>query len=123
MPTLRSLVTTALLGLCLAATAVHAADAPSRESIQQSLDHISERKLADADQKALQEVLQGTLTQIANDENNQQQRVDLKQQLLDAPKDTIANQRELARLKATKVVPVEQRYASQSVTQLEQLLT
>ena len=123
MPTLRSLVTTALLGLCLAVTAVHAADAPSRESIQQNLDHISERKLADADQKALQEVLQGTLAQIANDENNQQQLADLKQQLLNAPKDTIANQRELAHIKATKVVPVEQRYASQSVTQLEQLLT
>ncbi|WP_311968669.1 mechanosensitive channel MscK [Pseudomonas baltica] len=123
MPSLRSLLTTALLGLCLTISAVHAADAPSRDSVQQSLDRIGDRKLADADQKALQEILQGTLTYLTNDEDNQRQLVDLKQQLLDAPKDTIANQRELARIKATKVVPVEQRYANQSVTQLEQLLT
>lgn len=123
MPTLRSLVTTALLGLCLAFTAVHAADAPSRDSVQQNLDRIAERKLADADQKALQQVLQGTLAFIDSDAGNQRQLVELKQQLAEAPRDTIANQRELARLKAAKVVPVEQRYAAQSVAQLEQLLT
>jgi potassium efflux system protein len=123
MPSLRSLVVTALLGLCLTISAVHAADAPSRDAVQQSLDRIADRKLADADQKALQEILRGTLAFLTNDDDNQRQLVDLKQQLLDAPKDTLANQRELARIKAAKVVPVEQRYANQSVTQLEQLLT
>ena len=123
MPTLRSLISTALLGLCLALPVAHAAEAPSRESVQQSLDRIADRKLPDADQKALQEVLQGTLTFINNDEDNQRDLADLKQQLIEAPKDTIANQRELARLKVTKLVPVEQRYANQSVAQLEQLLT
>ncbi|MFP3548704.1 hypothetical protein SB748_35535, partial [Rhizobium sp. SIMBA_035] len=61
--------------------------------------------------------------QLANKQNYEQRLSDLKQQLSNAPRQTSENQRELARLKASKVVPVIQRYGSLPVSQLEQLLT
>lgn len=59
---------------------------------------------------------------MANQQDYEQRLPELKQQLASAPRQTLENQRELERLKASKVVPVTQRYAALSVTQLEQLL-
>jgi len=123
MPTLRTFLAIALLGLCFSVGAAQAAEPPSAEAVQQSLDKIADRKLPEADQKALQTILQNTLTQLGNKQDYEQRLNDLKQQLVNAPRQTTENQRELARLKATKVVPVAQRYASAPVSQLEQLLT
>ncbi|MEW7856228.1 potassium efflux system protein [Pseudomonas sp. NFPP07] len=123
MPTLRTLFAIALLGLSLSVGPLQAAEPPSAESVQQSLDKIAERKLPEADQKALQAVLQQTLTLLSNKQDYEQRLNDLKQQLSNAPRQTSENQRELTRLKATKVVPVAQRYANLPVSQLEQLLT
>ncbi|MCU7648749.1 mechanosensitive channel MscK [Pseudomonas piscis] len=122
MPTLRKIFAIALLGLSLSVGAAQGGDPPSAEAVQQSLDKIAERKLSEVDQKALQTVLQNTLNQLANLQDYEQRLPELKQQLANAPRQTLENQRELARLKASKVVPVAQRYASQSVAQLEQLL-
>ncbi|PPA03133.1 hypothetical protein C4E44_15790, partial [Pseudomonas sp. MWU12-2312b] len=74
-------------------------------------------------QKALQSVLQNTLTRINNRRDYGQKLSDLKQQLATAPKQTIENQRELARLKASSVVPVAQRFTKESIQQLEQMLS
>jgi len=124
MSTLRTFIATALLGLSLSVGALHAAEQPpSAESVQQSLDKIAARKLPEADQKALQVVLQTTLTHLANKQDNEQRLTNLKQQLGNAPRLTADNQRELTRLKATKVVPVAQRYPNLPVSQLEQMLT
>ena len=123
MPILRKFFAVALLGLSLSVGAVQGGDPPSAEAVQQSLDKIAERKLPEADQKALQTLLQNTLNQLANKQNYEQRLSDLKQQLSNAPRQTSENQRELARLKASKVVPVIQRYGSLPVSQLEQLLT
>lgn len=122
MPTLRKIFAIALLGLSLSVGAAQGGDPPSAEAVQQSLDKIAERKLSEADQKALQTILQNTLNQLANQQDYEQRLPELKQQLASAPRQTLENQRELERLKASKVVPVTQRYASQSVAQLEQLL-
>ncbi|UFH49717.1 mechanosensitive channel MscK [Pseudomonas sp. KNUC1026] len=112
----------ALLGLCLLSPIALAADPPSAESVQQSLDHIADRKLSDPDQKALEQVLEQTLTFLGSADTDTKQLAQTKRQIADAPRQNNDNQRELERLKATKVVSVTQRYANQSVPQLEQLL-
>ena len=122
MPTLRTFLATALLGLTLCVGSVYAADPPNADAIQQTLDKLPDRKLPDADMKALQAILQQTLTYLGNKQDYEQRLADLKRQLQDAPRLTSENQRELTRLKATKVVPVAQRYATLPVPQLEQLL-
>ena len=125
MSTLRNLFTSALLGLCLSSVPAHAADTPplSSEAVQHSLDKIADRKLSADDQKALQQVLEQTLTFLSSQKDNQQKLEDLKKQLTDAPRQTTENQRELTKLKASKVIPVAQRYANLDVPQLEQVLS
>ncbi|NWB86630.1 mechanosensitive channel MscK [Pseudomonas gingeri] len=123
MSSLRTFLAMALLGLSLSVGALQAAEPPTSASVQQSLERIADRKLADADQKALQAVLQQTLTWLSNQDDYEKRLAATKQQVADAPRQTVENQRELARLKVTKVIPVAQRYANQSVSQLEQLLT
>ena len=120
---LRTLACAALIGLCLSFTSAFAAEPPTTASVQQSLDKIAERKLPEADQKALQQVLEQTLSFLASKDDYDKRLVALKQQLADAPKQTTESQRELARLLATKPVPVAQRYAAMTVPQLEQLLS
>jgi potassium efflux system protein len=122
MSILRTFLATALLGLSLSIGALQAAEPPSSSAVQQSLDKIGDRKLPDADQKLLQAVLEQTLAFLASRDDYDNRLGALKQQLSDAPRQTGENQRELARLKASRVIPVAQRYASQTVPQLEQLL-
>ena len=122
MPTLRTFFATVLLGLSLSVGMLHAAEPPTAEAVQQSLDKIADRKLPDADQKALQAVLEQTLSLLATKADYEQRLSEVKQQLSNAPQQTAENQRELARLKASKAVPVEQRYSGLSVPQLEQML-
>ncbi|MFJ3108053.1 mechanosensitive channel MscK [Pseudomonas putida] len=121
---LRAYLRTALLGLCLSLPfAAYTAEAPTTASIQNSLDKIAERKLPEADQKALQQVLEQTLSLLASKEDNEKKLAALKQQLTSAPKETSDNQKELARLKESKALPVAQRYATLTVPQLEQMLS
>ncbi|UVL29826.1 mechanosensitive channel MscK [Pseudomonas donghuensis] len=119
---LRTLLSAALIGLCLSFSPVWAAEPPTTAAIQQSLDKITERKLPEAEQKALQQVLEKTLAFLGNKEDSEKKLTALKHQLNDAPRQTSENQRELAKLKDSKVIPVTQRYAASSVPQLEQLL-
>ena len=115
---------TALLGLCLSLSfAAAAAEAPTTASVQNSLDKIADRKLPEADQKALQQVLEQTLNLLASKEDSERKLAALKQQLANAPKETSDSQKELARLKQSPAQPVAQRYASLSVPQLEQMLS
>ncbi len=107
----------------MAITSTQAADLPPRETLQQSLDKIADRKLPEAEQKALQQTLEQTLAFMDSTQANQKKLADLKQQLSDAPRQTTENQRELSKLKGTRVVPVAQRYANQTVPQLEQIFS
>ncbi|HEK0909666.1 TPA: mechanosensitive channel MscK [Pseudomonas putida] len=121
---LRVYARAALLGLCLSLSfAAVAAEVPAAPGIQNSLDKIAERKLPEPEQKALQQVLEQTLTLIASKEDSEKKLADLKQQLAGAPQETRDSQRELAKLKDSKVTPVAQRYASLNVPQLEQMLS
>ncbi|MCT8163693.1 MULTISPECIES: mechanosensitive channel MscK [unclassified Pseudomonas] len=121
---LRASLRAALFGLCLSFSFMTlAAEAPTTASIQSSLDKIAERKLPEAEQKALQQVLEQTLTLLASAEDSEKKLAALKQQLADAPKETTESQRELSKLKGSKSVPVAERYADLSVPQLEQLLS
>ncbi|MCO7563347.1 mechanosensitive channel MscK [Pseudomonas sp. S 311-6] len=120
---LRVYIRAALLGLCLSLSfAATAAEAPTTANIQNSLDKIAERKLPEAEQKALQQVLEQTLALLVSKEDSEKKLAALKQQLADAPEQTRESQRELAKLKDSKSVPVAQRYANLTVPQLEQML-
>ena len=113
----------ALLGLCLSVSfASLAAESPAIDSVQSSLDKIAERKLPEAEQKALQQVLEQTLSLLESQEEAQNKLASLKQLLTDAPRQITENQRELAKLKESKPVQVAQRYGNMNVPQLEQLL-
>ncbi|MDD0973683.1 mechanosensitive channel MscK [Pseudomonas fontis] len=120
---LRTLICAALMGLCLSITFAYAAEPPTTASVQHSLDKIAERKLPEADQKALQQVLEQTLGFLASKDDAEKRLAALKQQLADAPRQTSDSQRELTKLEASKIVPVAQRYAALGVPQLEQLLS
>jgi potassium efflux system protein len=97
---LRVYLRTALLGLCLSLSfAATAAEAPTTASIQNSLDKIAERKLPEADQKALQQVLEQTLSLLNSKEDSEKKLTALKQQLAGAPKETNDSQKELAKLR------------------------
>ncbi|QCI15031.1 mechanosensitive channel MscK [Pseudomonas putida] len=121
---LRDSLRAALFGLCLSLSfTTLAAEAPTTASIQSSLDKIAERKLPEAEQKALQQVLEQTLSLLASTEDSEKKLAALKQQLANAPKETTESQRELSKLKDSKSVPVAQRYADLNVPQLEQVLS
>ncbi len=115
---------TALLGLCLLLpVAVMAADAPSTDSVQQSLDKIADRKLPEADQKALQQLLEKTLSWLDSRDDSQEKLEALRTQLAEAPKEINDSQQALNQLKASTATAVAQRYGKQDVAQLEQLLS
>ncbi|TDV66039.1 mechanosensitive channel MscK [Pseudomonas sp. LP_7_YM] len=125
MFTLRTFFASALLGLCLSNVPAFAADTPlpSSDAVQQNLDRIADRKLSPDDQKALQQVLEQTLGFLSSQKDNQQKLENLKKQLADAPRQTSENQRDLAKLKASRIIPVAQRYANVDVPQLENMLS
>jgi len=121
MPFLRPLLLSLLLG-CSITLPSFAAEPPSSAQVQQSLDQLAERKLPEAEHKALQARLEQTLTLLAGRDDSLQRLEALKRQLRDAPTLIAAAQRELNRLKATAPVEVAKRYAKSSVPQLEQML-
>src|SRR5690606_532110 len=121
MPFLRPLFLSLLLG-CSITLPSFAAEPPSSAQVQQSLDQLAERKLPEAEHKALQARLEQTLALLAARDDSQQRLEALKRQLREAPSVIAAAQRELNRLKATAPVEVAKRYAKSSVPQLEQLL-
>ncbi|AYC34573.1 mechanosensitive channel MscK [Pseudomonas cavernae] len=123
MPLLRTFFAAALLGLCLTAQPLQAAEPPSSSAVQRSLDSLAERKLADADMQAIKQVLEDTLRLLTQKDDSEQRLAQLKQQLAGAPRQIGEAQRELARLQATPPVTVAKRYASSSVAQLDQLLS
>ncbi|PXC01008.1 mechanosensitive channel MscK, partial [Pseudomonas aeruginosa] len=111
------------LGLCLASPPLLAqSEPPSAEAVQQSLDKLAERKLAEADQKVAKASLEQTLKFLAARDEALQSLEDLKKRLSDAPRQIEENQRELERLKKTKERPVSERYSGESAARLEMLL-
>jgi potassium-dependent mechanosensitive channel len=123
MCSLRVLLITALLGCCLPALAAPTADLPSSAQVQRSLDTLAERKLPEAEQKALQAVLEQTLGFLQQASLNDKASEKLKAQLASAPQQINDAQNELTRLQASVPVSAAQRYAKSSTAELEQLLS
>ena len=122
MPSLRTCLAIALLGLCLSVPPTQAADSPKSADVQRELDALAERKLPEAEQLALKQTLEKTLSLLAEQADSEQRLSDLKRQLEQAPRLISEAQRELARLKASRPTRVTQRYADSQAPQLEQLL-
>ncbi len=123
MPFFRSLLLATLLGFSLAGQPVLAADAPTSAQVQQSLDTLAERKLPEAEQKALQGALEQTLGFLQQASLSDKALLKLKAQLAGAPEQISKAKSDLARLKAASVKPITQRYANAETSQLEQVLS
>ncbi len=80
------LIAILFLGLCLASPLLAQSEPPSAETVQQSLDKLAERKLAEADQKVAKASLEQTLKFLAARGEALQSLEDLKKRLSDAPR-------------------------------------
>ncbi len=123
MPSLRNLLVATLLGLCLSIQPSQGAELPSSAQLQSTLDSLAERKLPEAEQKALQKTLEQTLSFINQAQASDQALAQLKIQLAEAPRQISDAQRELTRLQGSPNKSVAQRYGSAPAAQLEQLLS
>ncbi|WP_313464661.1 mechanosensitive channel MscK [Pseudomonas nitroreducens] len=121
---LRTFLTAVLLCGAFTGLPAQAADTtvPSAEKVQQSLDGLADRKLPEADAKALKATLENTLKLLAAKTDAEQQLQELNGKLADAPKLINENQKALSRLKGSSDKPASQRYAGFNATQLEMTL-
>ncbi|WP_439860703.1 mechanosensitive channel MscK [Pseudomonas sp. MBLB4136] len=122
MPFFRTLFAAALLGLCLGAPLVQAADSSKIAEVKRNLDNLAERKLPEAEQLVLKQTFEKTLSLLTEQAESEKRLQELKKQLEQAPRLIAEAQRELSQLKASQPQPVAQRHAGASVPQLEQLL-
>ncbi|SED26952.1 mechanosensitive channel MscK [Pseudomonas anguilliseptica] len=122
MPSLRTYLAVALLGLCLSAPLLQAAEPPSRADVQSSLDNLADRKLPEAEQLAIKQTLEKTLALLNEKADSEQRRVDLEKQLQQAPRLIGEAQRDYQRLKNSTPTQVNLRYGKSTLPQLEQLL-
>lgn len=123
MSSLRTLLAATLLGFCLSSPLLLANELPSSTQVQRSLDSLAERKLPEAEQKALQKTLEKTLLFLDAANASGKALSKLKTQLTEAPQQIIDAQRELLRLQATPLKPLAERYPNAQTRQLEQLLS
>ncbi|SEI81609.1 potassium efflux system protein [Pseudomonas linyingensis] len=120
---LRPFLASLLLSLLILAPFAGAADAlPNAAAVQKSLARLEERKLPEAEHKAMQETLQKTLDNLQKIQTSSDELASLKQLLADAPKLTAEAQREQARLKPVVAEELSTRYANLPTTQLESML-
>ncbi|MBF7729870.1 mechanosensitive channel MscK [Pseudomonas sp. N040] len=119
---MRYVLLVALLGLSLNTLAQPENPLPSIEEIQQSLDGLADRKLPEAEHKALQAILQGTLQNLEEIAATRQELLDLQHQVKTAPQVIKQSQAELIRLGAQPETAEVQRYAKYNLLQLEGLL-
>ena len=122
MPSLRTYLAVALLGLCLSAPLLQAAEPPSRADVQSSLDNLADRKLPEAEQLAVKQTLEKPLALLDEKADSEQRRADLEKQLQQAPRLIGEAQRDYERLKNSTPTQVNLRYGKSTLPQLEQLL-
>lgn len=122
MPSLRTYLAVALLGLCLSTPLLHAAEPPSRAAVQNSLDNLAERKLPEAEQLAVKQTLEKTLTLLDEKADSEKRLADLETQLQQAPRLIGEAQRDFDRLKNSLPTEVNLRYGKSALPLLEQLL-
>jgi potassium efflux system protein len=108
--------------LSLASTQVLAVDAPTAAAVQKSLDGLAERKLPEAEQLALKQTLEKTLSLLTEQADTAQHVKALQQQLEQAPRQIREAQNELEQLKSQALTPVKERYGDSALERLEELL-
>ncbi|MHA6492249.1 mechanosensitive channel MscK [Pseudomonas borbori] len=123
MPSIRIRIAALFLGFCLSAPLLHAAETPTSAEVQSALENLAERKLPEAEQLALKQTLEKTLSLLSGEADSKKRMADLKKQLEQAPRLIATAQRELARLKASKPTDVAQQYGNSAVPQLERQLS
>ncbi|GAB3368635.1 MscS family mechanosensitive channel [Azotobacter armeniacus] len=101
----RSLFSVLLLALCLHIPGLQAAEPPTRQAVQASLEGLAERKLPEAEQAAVKQLLEQTLVQLDRLQKSEQAMNELKRQLATAPQQTKTAQRELGSLKEAAQKP------------------
>ncbi|WP_339523318.1 mechanosensitive channel MscK [Pseudomonas sp. EA_35y_Pfl2_R111] len=122
MPSLRTYLAVALLGLCLSAPLLHAAVPPNRADVQSNLDNLAERKLPEAEQQAIKQTLEKTLALLDEQADSMKRLADLEKQLQQAPRLIGEAQRDYERLKNSAPTAVNLRHGKSTLQQLEQLL-
>ena len=122
MSLLRPLLLACLLGLNLNATAQNDVQLPDSSAIQQNLDSLADRKLPEAEQQAMQKVLEDTLKNIEGIAQANQDIVDLQKQLKTAPQVIKAAKKELLDLAALPATPDLKKYENYTPEQLETVL-
>ena len=122
MPSLRTYLAVALLGLCLSAPLLHAAVPPNRADVQSNLDNLAERKLPEAEQQAIKQTLEKTLALLDEQADSKKRLADLEKQLQQAPRLIGEAQRDYERLKNSAPTAVNLRHGRSTLQQLEQLL-
>lgn len=122
MRLLHALTLTLFLGLLPGLTA-WAADAPTAEQVQASLDSLADRKLPETEQAAVRQVLENSLALLKTQQQSREALEALKQQLADAPKLIEQAQRDLKQLKEAPPGDIQQRYANAPIPELEKQLS
>jgi potassium efflux system protein len=122
MPKLRTYFAITIFALSICAPLLQAAEAPSVSDVQQNLERLAERNLPEAEQQALKQTLEKTLSFLNAQAESEKRLNEVKKQLAGAPRLISDAQSELARLKNSPPTSVSNRYATMPVPQLEQLL-
>lgn len=122
MPILRALILACLCGLCLNVYADTEVTLPSIEEVQQSIEGLADRKLPEADQKALLAVLESTLKNLQGIDEAKQQLLALEQRLKTAPQVLKQAKIELIKLGAQSQSQNPSQYANYSLSQLSDQL-
>lgn len=122
MLSFRPYLAAVLLAFCLISPLLHAEEPPSSAEVQRSLDNLAERKLPEAEQLAVKQTLEKTLTLLSDKADNEQRLAALEKQLQEAPRLISEAQRDYEQLKNSPPVQVNLRYGNSPLPQLEQLL-
>jgi len=110
-----------VLLLCLQAVLVSAQPvaAPAAESLRAQLAGLADRKLPEAEQRALQQLLEQALAQLEAADDSARRMQELQATLRQAPQTIAESRRELDRLRTEPAVPASERLADLGLAELE----
>jgi potassium efflux system protein len=122
MSSLRTLLLVTLLGFCLNAPLLHAAEPPTLSTVQKALDELPQRKLPEPEQKIAQQHLEQAVEHLTTAQSKEKELAELKQQLEKAPRLIDEAHQALNKLQASPPIDAEKVHAESSLTQLEERL-
>ena len=123
MNVLRILLLVILPVLCISGPLAQTGTDLTAATIQQKLDKLPARQLAEAEHKIAQDALNKALSELRAADQNRQLAKELSTRLQQGPALVTKAQKELNALKNTPRVDIVKRYGNHSLLQLEQLFT